>query len=130
MMNDCAHNGLFGVQLSNSVHLPSWWGIAFSESYDVSKYQSLNFWIKGDAGNESFLVLIKDKDNNDIEINSSSLKVKVSNLEWNLVEVPFDSSTLGTDSVTEIKSFVIGVPESDQIGTICVDDIYFSSKVQ
>jgi hypothetical protein len=126
MVDGCPHSGIFGVRLTNSANLPSWWGIVFYEPYNISKYQSLNFWIKGDSGGESFFVLINDKANTNIEIKSSSLDVSVSDFEWRLVEVRFDSSTIGTDSMTEIKSFVIGVRPSDQLASICIDDVYFS----
>lgn len=130
IMNDCAHSGIFGVRLTNSTNMPSWWGIVFSEPYDISKYQSLNFWIKGDFGGESFDVLIEDKANTEIEIKSSSLDVNVSSVDWHLVEVPLNSSAMGTNSVTEIKSFVIGVIPTDEVERICIDDIYFSSQAK
>lgn len=125
--SDCAHSGIFGVQLTNVANMPSWWGILFSELFDVSKFQSLNFWVKGNSGGEGFNIWI-DSASTDLEIASSSLNANVSSLEWRLVVVPLNLLTNGIDphNVAQVQAFAIGVEPTDEIETICIDDIYFS----
>lgn len=100
------------------------WGIMLKK-LNVSSYEFLSFYIKGEKGNEKFDFGLKDTKNKELKLSSSKYfdvtptwqKVKISLSEFdNVVDL------------TSLENFNIGFNETSGKGTIFIDDIQFEGS--
>jgi Carboxypeptidase regulatory-like domain/Carbohydrate binding domain (family 11) len=124
----CVHSGSFGLGLSysNSGPANSGWGVQWLDGpdghLDASGYSHLRFWVKGESGNETFQVGIKDTSGNEIKIESRILTV--TSTRWTQVSVDF-SAYADENSLSSLENVNFGFNETHGSGSICIDDLEF-----
>lgn len=102
------------------------------EYFDLSKYKSVSFMIKGEKGGETFQLGMADK--NWINIGDSLKAGQIENFlpggvspEWKEVIVPL--SKFGSLDLTQMGSFVIDFNKK-QKGAVYIDDLKFILKTK
>ncbi|MFQ6026062.1 MAG: carbohydrate binding domain-containing protein [Dehalococcoidia bacterium] len=120
----CARTGEFGnrVSYSNSGPAFSGWGIQWDGSPDQHfngfLFTKLTFWVKGDAGGETFQVGLKDTSGKEVKVESTSYVAVTT--DWRQVTIPLvDFSGVNKGS---IANWNLGFNNTHGHGVICVDD--------
>lgn len=126
---NCIHSGIYGVRFTYDMQgqVSGGWGVHWDNPpvithFDASEFQTLNFWVRGSAGNEKFQVAMKDTNAHEFWIESRSLLVVPSS--WTMVSIPL--SKFEGVNTSSLENFTFGFNSTHGSGSICVDGIAFA----
>ena len=124
----CRRTGLYGLRISYAMqgNENAGWGIHWDKvaarSFDAATFKKLTFWVRGDAGDETFQIGLKDLTGREVKIKSVNLLV-VSASDWRQVSV--DLAEFTNVNTAAVSNLNFGFNKNHRSGTICVDDIAF-----
>ena len=124
----CTHTGVYGLQFDYKMQQSEdfgGWGVQWTGTprgyFDASVFTTLDFWVKGASGGETFQIVLADTDEVDEGITVQSLTTITT--DWTEVKIPlnrFSQVNLAALKLVEFPFY-----SSDGVGSICVDDISF-----
>jgi hypothetical protein len=122
----CVHSGAYGLHLEYNIGEGEYggWGVTWEDDngFDASRYHTLSFWAKGDAGGEVFELGLRDMDDTEPKLDSDNYVV-ISADDWRQVTVPL-ADFVGVD-LSRIKNVNISFGSNFGEGALCVDDMTF-----
>jgi hypothetical protein len=125
---NCIHTGLYGLQLSYDMTGDGngGWGVLWNKApakqFDASGFRSFTFWIKGNAGRETFQVGLKDTSGKEYKVESD--KMLVVSTGWMQANVLL-SEFKGVNP-SSIENVNFGFNKNHGKGSICIDDLVFT----
>ncbi len=134
--SDCLHTGYYGVKLNYKVNPAvtgyhgALWGVFLknlSAWIDIKDRRSLELWVKGTAGGETFSIGVANEFGQDMIVRSVNY-VEVSPTEWRMVNIPladFKNTYENLKWSTKLYGVYILFDSDDSPVSICIDDIRF-----
>ena len=125
---DCTHTGVYGLQFDYKMQQYAdfgGWGVQWTETprgyFDASAFTTLDFWVKGASGGETFQIVLADTDGVDEEITVQSLATITT--DWTEIKIPLN--LFGQVNLASLKLVEFPFYRRDGVGSICIDDISF-----
>jgi len=120
---DCVHSGSSGLKLTYQMSgtANGGWGVQWNEAptgfFDASSFSAFTFWIKGEDGDETFQVGLKDTSGLEIKVEQSILS------GWMEISIPLSQfEGVNTSSIENVN---FGFNKDHGSSIICIDDIAF-----
>ena len=124
---ECVHSGQYGLRIVNTKP-HSWggyWVIVFAdEPFNISEFNALNFWIKGQSGKENVTIGVAMGYGADPS-STSNLNVEISASEWRLASVPLSIFGDPSSLVKSVAGIYFTLAANDEKQNICIDDVAF-----
>jgi len=98
----------------------------------LKKYRFMNFWYKGDSGNEVFINVFEYYPDTDSGMQLICPPTRINSSEWTLVSIPlssfrYEDTKKNVSSIGSINKYLIAVSNRKSAnGTFSVDNVYFS----
>ncbi len=129
--SDCKRSGKYGLKLDYDFAKQSGsggWIIDWSNSsdgvFDGSAFKTLNFYAKGEEGNETFEIGLLDSSTTPGEEPKIVSKGKYPvSTEWTQITIPL--TKFKGVKLNSLKNLNFGFNKAEGTGSICVDDIAF-----
>jgi hypothetical protein len=105
------------------------WGVQWKDTvgyFDASNFTNFTFAVKGEMGDETFLIGMRDIAGSPLTLESKNY-VKVSSTDWQIVTIPLTRFTYQGTTVnpSAIDNVSFSFDERHGSGSICIDDIAF-----
>lgn len=133
LSNECAFTSEHGVKLTYNIPEENnnvSWGVEWKSTdglYDAASFTIFTFAVKGDIGDEIFLIGMKDIAGSPVTLESTNY-VTVSSTKWEKVTIPFDDFIYkgATINPSRLENVSFSFDERHGSGSICIDDIAFA----
>jgi hypothetical protein len=99
---------------------------------NLKEYKSINFWYKGDSGNEVFINVFEYYQDTGSEMQLSCPPTIINSPGWTLVSIPlssfrYDDTKKNVSRIGLINKYLIAVSNLKSAnGTFSIDNVYFS----